>query len=192
MLFPPLGKFGQFCLVILALSIVANNCPNIYSVSLSMQVLARFTACVPSLRVDIPRDMLLRHTSPSLGTHISNLFSRTPLLVIVRLPDHCFAYTFALTRFPGILARNLRRCLPHGALHLQKRVPRLYSRALYTTLTPSTWLCCHWRLLLWRIRCSHGACHRCGSSVRSESILAVRLGGTLGSSWLLPSLLSHM
>lgn len=27
---PPLGKFGQFCLVILALSIVANNCPNIY------------------------------------------------------------------------------------------------------------------------------------------------------------------
>jgi len=46
-LFPPLGKFGQFCLVILALSIVANNCPNIYSVSLSMQVLARFTARVP-------------------------------------------------------------------------------------------------------------------------------------------------
>jgi purine-cytosine permease-like protein len=46
-LFPTLGKFGQFCLVILALSIVANNCPNIYSVSLSMQILARFTARVP-------------------------------------------------------------------------------------------------------------------------------------------------
>lgn len=40
---PPLGRFGQFCLVILALSIIANNCPNIYSVGLSLQLLARAT-----------------------------------------------------------------------------------------------------------------------------------------------------
>ena len=46
-LVPPLGKFGQFCIVILALSIIANNCPNIYSVSLSLQILARVTARVP-------------------------------------------------------------------------------------------------------------------------------------------------
>jgi NCS1 nucleoside transporter family len=46
-LVPPLGRFGQFCLVILALSIIANNCPNIYSVSLSLQVLARATQRVP-------------------------------------------------------------------------------------------------------------------------------------------------
>ncbi|KAH8813146.1 purine-cytosine permease-like protein [Xylogone sp. PMI_703] len=46
-LFPPLGGFGKFCLVILALSIIANNCPNIYSVSLSLQLLARFTQHVP-------------------------------------------------------------------------------------------------------------------------------------------------
>lgn len=44
---PPLGKFGQFCLVILALSIIANNCPNIYSVSLSLQLLARVSQRVP-------------------------------------------------------------------------------------------------------------------------------------------------
>lgn len=44
---PSLGKFGQFCLVILALSIIANNCPNIYSVSLSLQLMARWTAKVP-------------------------------------------------------------------------------------------------------------------------------------------------
>lgn len=44
---PPLGHFGEFCLVILALSIVANNCPNIYSVSLSVQLLARVGAKVP-------------------------------------------------------------------------------------------------------------------------------------------------
>jgi purine-cytosine permease-like protein len=46
-LFGPLGKFGKFCLVILALSIIANNCPNIYSVSLSLQVLARWTQRIP-------------------------------------------------------------------------------------------------------------------------------------------------
>lgn len=46
-LFPPLGRFGQFCLVVLALSIIANNCPNIYSVGLSLQVLGRWTQAVP-------------------------------------------------------------------------------------------------------------------------------------------------
>lgn len=37
-LVPALGRFGQFCMVVLALSIIANNCPNIYSVSLTLQV----------------------------------------------------------------------------------------------------------------------------------------------------------
>jgi NCS1 nucleoside transporter family len=46
-LFPHLGNFGKFCLVMLALSIIANNCPNIYSVALTMQVVSRWTAKVP-------------------------------------------------------------------------------------------------------------------------------------------------
>lgn len=46
-LIPPFGRFGQFCLVVLALSIIANNCPNIYSVSLTAQVLGRWTQRVP-------------------------------------------------------------------------------------------------------------------------------------------------
>lgn len=37
----PLGGFGSFLLVLLALSIVANNIPNDYSLGLSMQVLGR-------------------------------------------------------------------------------------------------------------------------------------------------------
>jgi NCS1 nucleoside transporter family len=44
---PPLGGFGKFCLVILALSIIANNCPNIYSVSLSLQLLSRYSTRIP-------------------------------------------------------------------------------------------------------------------------------------------------
>lgn len=46
-LFGPLGGFGRFCLVILALSIIANNCPNIYSVALTVQVLGKWTQRVP-------------------------------------------------------------------------------------------------------------------------------------------------
>lgn len=46
-LIPPLGAFGSFCLVVLALGIVANNCPNVYSVSFGVQVLARRSARVP-------------------------------------------------------------------------------------------------------------------------------------------------
>jgi NCS1 nucleoside transporter family len=46
-LFPHLHGFGKFCLVMLALSIIANNCPNLYSVALTMQVLGRWTQRVP-------------------------------------------------------------------------------------------------------------------------------------------------
>lgn len=46
-LMPPLGNFGSFCLVVLALSIVANNCPNVYSVALSLQVLSSGTQRIP-------------------------------------------------------------------------------------------------------------------------------------------------
>ncbi|KAK0908492.1 Purine-cytosine permease fcy21 [Friedmanniomyces endolithicus] len=42
-----LGGFGKFCLVMLALSIIANNCPNIYSVGLTVQVLGRWIQYVP-------------------------------------------------------------------------------------------------------------------------------------------------
>lgn len=46
-LVPPLGRFGQFCIVVLALSIIANNTPNVYSVSLSLQVFARSSQRIP-------------------------------------------------------------------------------------------------------------------------------------------------
>ena len=42
-----LGTFGKFCLVVLALTIIANNCPNIYSIALTVQALARWTQRIP-------------------------------------------------------------------------------------------------------------------------------------------------
>jgi len=46
-LITPLGRFGEFCIVVLALSAISNNCPNIYSMSLTIQVLAQRTQQVP-------------------------------------------------------------------------------------------------------------------------------------------------
>ena len=46
-LITPLGTFGKFCSVLLALSIIANNCPNLYSVALTAQVLGRWAQMVP-------------------------------------------------------------------------------------------------------------------------------------------------
>ena len=46
-LIPPFGRFGRFCLVVLALSTVANASPNVYSLSFSLQVMARWTQAVP-------------------------------------------------------------------------------------------------------------------------------------------------
>lgn len=46
-LLPPLGRFGQFCLVIVALSTIANNAANMYSLTFSLQVMGRWTQAVP-------------------------------------------------------------------------------------------------------------------------------------------------
>lgn len=46
-LFPRLGRFGQFCMVVLALGVIANNCPNQYSISLNLQILSAKTRLVP-------------------------------------------------------------------------------------------------------------------------------------------------
>ena len=46
-LIPSLGHFGQFCVVVLALATIANNCPNMYSLALSLQVLGRWTQTIP-------------------------------------------------------------------------------------------------------------------------------------------------
>jgi purine-cytosine permease-like protein len=46
-LVPHLGTFGNFCIIILALSIIGNNCPNIYSLSFSLLILTRYAQKVP-------------------------------------------------------------------------------------------------------------------------------------------------
>ncbi|KAI1774704.1 permease for cytosine/purines, uracil, thiamine, allantoin-domain-containing protein [Hypoxylon cercidicola] len=46
-LVPRYGRFGEFCIVLLGLSIIGNNCPNLYSVALSLQLMSQKTSRVP-------------------------------------------------------------------------------------------------------------------------------------------------
>jgi purine-cytosine permease-like protein len=41
------GTFGKFCVIILALSIIGNNCPNIYSLTFSLQIMTHHAQRIP-------------------------------------------------------------------------------------------------------------------------------------------------
>jgi purine-cytosine permease-like protein len=43
----PMGGFGRFLLVILAMSIVANNIPNVYSFALTFQAFGKYFQLIP-------------------------------------------------------------------------------------------------------------------------------------------------
>lgn len=45
----PTGGFGRFCLVLLALSIIANNIPNVYSFALTAQNIHPWVQAIPRL-----------------------------------------------------------------------------------------------------------------------------------------------
>jgi len=47
--FQPLGTFGHFCSVIMALGLIANNVPGTYSAALSFQLLGRWLMAIPRL-----------------------------------------------------------------------------------------------------------------------------------------------
>ena len=85
-LIPPLGRFGEFCLVILALSIVANNCPNIYSLGLSLQVMARWTQAVPRFIWTIFGTLAFVAIAIPGYSHFEN-YLEDFMLLIVNLPS---------------------------------------------------------------------------------------------------------
>jgi len=84
-LIPPLGGFGKFCLVVLALSIIGNNCPNIYSLTFSLQVMGRWTQMVPRfIWTFVGTVAYCAIAIPGYGHFVSVL--ENFMLVIVRCP----------------------------------------------------------------------------------------------------------
>ena len=85
-LFPPLGRFGQFCLVILALSIIANNCPNIYSVTFSLQIMGQWTTAVPRFIWTFVGTLVYCAIAIPGYSHFASVLEDF-MLLIVRSPD---------------------------------------------------------------------------------------------------------
>ncbi|KAK4105742.1 purine-cytosine permease FCY21 [Parathielavia hyrcaniae] len=93
---PVLGRFGDFCIVVLALSMVANTCATLYSVSFSLQALGRATQRIPRfLWTVVAVGVCVAIAVPaydSFATWLSNIVLVlgyfTPLYVGVMLPEH--------------------------------------------------------------------------------------------------------
>lgn len=127
-LFPPLGRFGQFCLVILALSIIANNCPNIYSVTFSLQVLGRWTQAVPRFIWTFIGTVIYCAIAIPGYSHFAQVLEDFMLLIVSHPPStslpppfplYCIEIIQLTRHATGLLARHLRRHLPDRALRLQ-------------------------------------------------------------------------
>jgi purine-cytosine permease-like protein len=97
-LFGPLGRFGKFCLVVLALSIIANNCPNIYSVALSLQIMAKWTQRIPRfVWVFIGTLVYVAIAIPGYGHFVSVI--ENFMLVIVSLPSLVYFHKIQFVNF---------------------------------------------------------------------------------------------
>ena len=130
-LLPPLGRFGQFCLVVLALSSVANICPNIYTLTFSLQVLGRWTQAAPRFIWTFISTLVYCAVPIPGYSHFQSVLENFMLLIIRPSPFGFSSQmlitnlrTFLLTPLflaPGLLARHLRRHRPPQALPLQTR-----------------------------------------------------------------------
>ena len=155
-LFDPLGKFGKFCLVVLALSIVANNCPNIYSVALSLQIMAKQTQRVPRfVWVFVGTLVYVAIAIPGYG-HFVTVIENFMLVIVSLYSSLCLQKIQFTNFFKGILAGNIRRHRSFRALYLQERVPRLRAGELRQTRQTPSRHCGALCLCLWGIRSGHG------------------------------------
>lgn len=156
-LIPPLGTFGKFCLVILALSIIANNCPNIYSLTFSLQLMATWTQAIPRFIWTFVGTLVYCAIAiPGYG-HFATVLENFMLLIVSFPTKTKQGERRALTTSEGLLASNLRRYLPNRAFLVQTTQIRHHHLEQSRTVTPRHGR--HSSLLLWSLwRChGHGA-----------------------------------
>ncbi|OJA13027.1 hypothetical protein AZE42_04379 [Rhizopogon vesiculosus] len=92
----PWGRFGQFILVLLALSVIANNIPNTYSAGLSMQALGRPFAIIPRffwvfvafIAYTVAGVVGREHFSVILSNFLSILGDWTAFFIVIVAEEH--------------------------------------------------------------------------------------------------------
>ncbi|KAG8989788.1 purine-cytosine permease [Tulasnella sp. JGI-2019a] len=92
----PLGGFGKFLLVLLALSIVANNIPNMYSFALTFQVFGRHAQSIPRVFLVVLGTIIYiilaiigaSHFEEALNTLLTVLSYWLAIYTIVLIEEH--------------------------------------------------------------------------------------------------------
>lgn len=134
-LFPPLGRFGQFCLVILALSIIGNNCPNIYSVTFSLQIMGRWTQHVPRFLWTFVGTLIYCAIAIPGYSRFEQVLENFMLLIVIQALIVSYTYDEVIVNMlSGVLAGHLRGYLPDGALRLRQTKVR-HHRFQYSVTT---------------------------------------------------------
>ena len=87
-LVPPLGRFGQFCLVILALSIVAGNCPNTYSLAFCLQSLTHHAESIPRFVLTFISTAVYTAIAIPAYSHFETVLQNLLLLIVSPLSTY--------------------------------------------------------------------------------------------------------
>src|SRR5262249_48376251 len=117
-LFPPLGNFGKFCLVILALSIVGNNCPNIYSLTFSLQILTHYAQYIPRFLWTFIGTIIYVAVAIPGYAHFESVLENFMLIIVRKSHAPCRGGHSDIGT--GLLAGHLRKHRAPRALHLQE------------------------------------------------------------------------
>ncbi|KAK7053655.1 cytosine-purine permease [Favolaschia claudopus] len=121
-LIPVVGNFGRFCMVLLVLSVVANNIINVYSMGLSISVIHVFLAKIPRLiwpivitAIYIPIAIAGAHSfSASLEDFMNVLGYWLSIFVVVVLEEHFIFRGGDFRRYDAGETWNRRERTPVG------------------------------------------------------------------------------
>jgi len=117
----PLGGFGRFLLVLLALSIVANNIPNMYSFALTFQVLGKYAQSVPRLFLVVLGTVIYiilaiigaSHFETALDTLLVILSYWLAIYTVILLEEHFIFRRGSFANY-DLDAYNKNHLLPRG------------------------------------------------------------------------------
>ncbi|ORY29635.1 permease for cytosine/purines, uracil, thiamine, allantoin-domain-containing protein [Naematelia encephala] len=121
-LVPAMGGGGKFFMVLLVLSVVANNIVNVYSMGLSISVVSAWLAAVPRLvwplvitAIYLPLSIVgANHFADTLEDFLSVLGYWLAIFVAVVLEEHFIFRKGKFENYNAAEAWNRKELLPHG------------------------------------------------------------------------------
>ena len=113
-LFPHLGTFGKFCLIVLALSIIGNNCPNIYSLTFSLQILTHYAQKIPRFLWTLVGTVIYCAIAIPGYSHFESILENFMLVIVslfIHFIDRTFSQVHRVTGLPSTKAFRFQSTL---------------------------------------------------------------------------------